>query len=69
MPPGTDLSHYIQAEKSQQGRGGMASKYHTATTIAAKGISVIIANGRRPDVLLHLLNDPASIPHTEFLPG
>jgi len=68
VPPGIDLSHYVQEEKSQQGRGGMASKYHTATTIAAKGIRVIIANGRRPDVLLHLMEAPDSIPHTEFLP-
>ena len=68
VEPGTDLSHFIQQEKSEHGRGGMASKYHTATTIARQGIRVIIANGRRPDVLLQLLSGQDAPPHTEFLP-
>ena len=33
VAPGTDLSQYIQTEKSSAGRGGMQSKYATASKI------------------------------------
>ena len=33
VAPGTDLSQYIQTEKSSAGRGGMQSKYDTASKI------------------------------------
>jgi glutamate 5-kinase len=69
VEPGTDLSHYVQAEKSSLGRGGMQSKYHTATATAALGIRVYIANGRRPDILPDLLcRQDSNVPHTEFVP-
>ena len=44
VAPGTDLSQYIQTEKSSAGRGGMQSKYATASKIQQAGINVIIAN-------------------------
>ena len=66
--PGDDLSHYIKEEKSAFGRGGMHSKYTTATQVQAAGIRVIIANGKREQVLVDLLQHPEQTPHTEFLP-
>ena len=53
--PGTDLSNYIQTEKSSAGRGGMQSKYATASKIQQAGIRVIIANGKRENVLVDLM--------------
>ena len=64
--PGTDLSEYIQTEKSSAGRGGMQSKYATATKIQQAGIRVIIANGKRENVLVDLMEHPETTPHTEF---
>ena len=62
-----DLSKYIKKEKSAFGRGGMHSKYHTASNIQSAGIHVIIANGTRDDILIDLIERPESTPHTEFL--
>lgn len=67
VTPGTDLSAYIRSEKSAFGRGGMHSKYTTASRAQAAGIRVIIANGEREDILLNLMKQPEKIPHTEFL--
>ena len=66
VEPGTDLSQYIQPEKSAFGRGGMHSKYTTASKIQQAGIRVIIANGERDDILVDLAERAASTPHTEF---
>jgi glutamate 5-kinase len=63
---GTDLSQYIQTEKSSAGRGGMQSKYATASKIQQSGIRVIIANGKRENVLIDLMEHPETTPHTEF---
>lgn len=68
VPAGTDLSEYIQEKRSQAGRGGMVSKYATATHMAQQGIRVVIANGTRPGILQALLEDRGSVPHTEFIP-
>ena len=67
VAPGCDLSQYIQTEKSSAGRGGMQSKYATATKIQQVGIRVIIANGKRENVLIDLMEHPETTPHTEFL--
>jgi glutamate 5-kinase len=66
VEPGTDLSQYIQPEKSAFGRGGMHSKYTTASKVQQAGIRVIIANGERDDILVDLAQRAASTPHTEF---
>ncbi len=66
VEPGTDLSQYIQPEKSAFGRGGMHSKYTTASKVQQAGIRVIIANGERDDILVDLAERAASTPHTEF---
>ena len=66
VEPGTDLSQYIQPEKSAFGRGGTHSKYTTASKVQQAGIRVIIANGERDDILVDLAERAASTPHTEF---
>ena len=68
VAPGTDLSQYIQAEHSSAGRGGMQSKYATASLVQKAGIRVIIANGKRDDILIDLAERPDDTPHTEFMP-
>lgn len=68
VAPGRDLSEYIQPEKSAFGRGGMHSKYTTATKVSQAGIRVIIANGERDNILVDLINNKEEVPHTEFVP-
>lgn len=68
VEPGTDLSEYIQTEKSAFGRGGMHSKYTTASKVSKNGIRVIIANGERDNILIDLVEKKESVPHTEFIP-
>ena len=66
VDPGTNLSQYIQSEKSSAGRGGMQSKYATATRVQQAGVSVIIANGKRDNILIDLFQHPETTPHTLF---
>ena len=68
VAPGRDLSEYIQPEKSAFGRGGMHSKYTTASKVSQAGIRVIIANGERENILIDLMERPTDTPHTEFIP-
>ena len=68
VEPSRDLSDYIQPEKSAFGRGGMHSKYTTATKVQQAGIRVIIVNGERDDILIDLLQDQKDVPHTTFIP-
>ena len=65
--PDTDLSQYIQTSKSSLGRGGMQSKYHTAHEVSQSGIEVIIANGKRDNILLHLMQPGSDTPCTRFI--
>lgn len=48
---GKDLSSYIQTSKSSFGRGGMLTKTNIARKVADEGITVIIANGKRDNIL------------------
>ncbi len=66
VAPRTDLTTYIKEEKSAFGRGGMHSKYTTACRVQAAGISVIIANGERENILIDLIQRPEEVPHTVF---
>ena len=68
VEPGRNLSQYIKEEKSAFGRGGMHSKYTTASKVSQAGIRVIIANGERENILVDLINQPEFTPHTEFTP-
>ena len=79
---GKDLSSYIQTSKSSFGRGGMLTKTNIARKVADEGITVIIANGKRDNILVDLLHQelPAlfpdvqsptlgSQPYTRFIPA
>ena len=52
-----DLSAYIQISKSSFGRGGMLTKTNIARKVADEGIAVIIANGKREDILVDVFLD------------
>ena len=69
VEPGKDLSDYIQAEKSGFGRGGMLTKTTIARKVADEGIEVIIANGKKDNVLLELLQHPETTVCTRFVPS
>lgn len=69
VTPDRNLSDYIQQEKSGFGRGGMTAKCNIARLIADEGIKVIIANGKRDDILMRLISNAPGTPHTEFTPN
>lgn len=66
---GDAVESFISAGKSAFGRGGMVSKCKVAREVAAAGIPVVIANGRRENILLKIFDDPAGTPCTRFLAG
>ena len=68
VAPDRDLSEYIRPERSAFGRGGMHSKYQTASRMQRAGIRVMIANGERDNILIDLMERPIDVPHTEFIP-
>jgi glutamate 5-kinase len=69
LKPDDVLTDYIQPEKSGFGRGGMVTKCRIARKVAAEGIRVYIANGRRAGILTDLLLHPDDTLHTEFVPA
>ena len=66
---GKDLSDYIQTEKSGFGRGGMLTKTNIARKVADEGITVIIANGKRDNILVDLVKHPKETVCTRFIPS
>lgn len=66
---GKDLSHYIQATRSNFGRGGMQTKSNIARKVADEGITVIIANGKRDHILTDLIQHPEQTLCTRFIPS
>lgn len=54
---GKDLSAYIQASKSSFGRGGMLTKTNIARKVADEGITVIIANGKKDNILVDIIQN------------
>ena len=63
---GQDLSDFIQTSKSSFGRGGMQTKTSIARKIADEGIEVIIANGKKDNILLELLDKKKDAVCTHF---
>jgi glutamate 5-kinase len=64
---GQDVSDFIQSSKSTFGRGGMLTKTTIARKIADEGIDVIIANGKRDNILLQLLDKKLDVVSTRFV--
>jgi glutamate 5-kinase len=62
-----DLSQYIQAGKSSFGRGGMLTKTNIARKVADEGITVIIANGKKDNILPDLLKKDSTMVCTKFI--
>lgn len=67
VEPSMALEEYIQTERSGFGRGGMQTKSRIARKVADEGIAVIIANGRKEDMLLHVVNEPEATLCTLFV--
>lgn len=64
-----DITDYVQMGKSSFGRGGMLTKSNIAHKIAEEGIEVVIANGRRDNILIDLIQQPDSTICTRFVPS
>jgi glutamate 5-kinase len=60
---------FIQAGKSQFGRGGMLTKCRIAQKVADEGITVIIANGLRENIIPELVKKHSSVICTHFSPS
>jgi glutamate 5-kinase len=64
---GQDISDFIQTTKSTFGRGGMGTKTTIARKIADEGIDVFIANGKKDDILLRLIDENPEVVCTRFV--
>ena len=60
---------FVQTGKSQFGRGGMLTKCNIAQKVADEGISVIIANGTRDNILPEILKSDSDVLCSRFLPS
>lgn len=69
IPGQQDLEAYVQSGKSSFGRGGMLTKCKIACQVAEEGIEVIIANGKRDNILNLILHQPEKTLCTRFVPG
>lgn len=65
--PETDLKQYIASSKSSFGRGGMLTKSNIARKVAEEGIPVLIANGKKENILPDLLDSSKNILCTTFV--
>jgi len=64
-----NLSDYVQPSKSSFGRGGMLTKCRIARKVAEEGITVIIANGKRENILPSILSKKSDVVCTRFIPA
>ena len=64
-----DLASCIQTGKSTFGRGGMLTKCNIAQKVADEGIAVIIANGKKENILVDLAEDMENTLCTVFIPA
>jgi glutamate 5-kinase len=67
-PGADDLTGCIKDEKSSFGRGGMMTKCSVALKLAGEAMPVVIANGKRDDVILHIIDADPALPCTRFVP-
>ena len=47
---------------------GMMTKCGVALKLAGDGMPVVIANGKRDDVILHIIDGDSELPCTRFVP-
>ena len=72
---GKDLTSNIQTSKASYGRGGMQTKPNIARKVADEGITVIIANGKRDNILTDILRNEElrmkneELKYTRFIPS
>ena len=66
MMGGRDLSQYIDTARSSRGRGGMTTKSRISSRAAGEGIEVVIANGRRDNILTDLILTDRDVVCTRF---
>ncbi|MDE6276604.1 MAG: glutamate 5-kinase [Muribaculaceae bacterium] len=67
---GENADARISDKRSSLGRGGMSTKYRIARRVAGEGIAVVIANGKRDNILTSLLGlTPGPAPATVFEPA
>lgn len=62
------IEDFIQSAKSVTGRGGMQTKYNIARKVAEEGVEVIIANGRRMNILPEVIENKKDTICTRFHP-
>ncbi len=62
-----ELSLFIQTSKSSFGRGGMQTKTSIAQKIAEEGVDVYIANGKKENILINLLDSEKDTISTHFI--
>lgn len=65
-PEKDDLDGYIRTSKSSFGRGGMHTKCSVARRLAAGGMPVVIANGKRDNVIVRVIDADETLPCTKF---
>jgi glutamate 5-kinase len=65
-PKDDSVLEYIGEKKSANGRGGMKTKFNMARKIACQGIDVVIANGKRDDILTDILHGDSEVPYSRF---
>ncbi len=66
---GTSVAQYVQATKSDFGRGGMVTKCRTAQKTAQAGLDVYIANGTTENVITRLAEEDPDFVCTHFKAG
>lgn len=64
-----DLSAFVRTSKSSFGRGGMLTKCSIAQKVAEEGIAVIVANGKKENILYDLLTQEQKVIYTLFKPA
>lgn len=65
--PDDDLEGVVRPSRSSAGRGGMTTKFRVARRLASEGTAVVIANGKRDNVLVEVLEGRG--PFTLFEPA
>lgn len=64
-----DLSSCIQSTNSSFGRGGMRTKSRIASRLAEEGVEVIIANGKKEDIITDLILSSKETLCSRFVPA